>query len=86
MTRAVIAPWMDQAACHLLDPDLFFPTKNTAIVSATNAARRVCAGCPVRDECLEYALANNERWGVWGGLTRQERVRLRQARRRLGAA
>jgi WhiB family redox-sensing transcriptional regulator len=69
----------EQAACRnpLLDPDLWHgadddPKRATRIVRA----KAVCAGCTVRQECLEVALANNERLGVWGGLTPEERRKL----------
>lgn len=47
-------------------------------------ARATCAGCPVKEECLEYALVNNERWGVWGGTTPPERAAMRKARKLAG--
>ena len=74
MTR----PWWDHAACN--DPevaDLFFPEKG----GGTRTAKRICAGCPVRVPCLDYALDNDERFGVWGGLSERERRRLKRRRR-----
>lgn len=68
--------WHDLAACQYTDPDAFFVEKG----QSTNAAKRVCAACEVRAECLEYALANGEKWGVWGGLSEQERRRIRRDR------
>ena len=61
----------------LPDPDemAFFPVKG----GSTREAKRVCRGCEVRAECLEYALANDERFGIWGGLSERERRRLKQA-------
>lgn len=66
--------WMDRSACLGTDPDLFFPTRG----DDQTAAKRVCAGCQVRVECLEYALATNERNGIWGGLSERERRRMRR--------
>lgn len=68
--------WMDDAACARVDPDLFFPERG----ERTDLAKAVCFGCPVREECLEYALANNEKHGVWGGLSERQRRTLRSKR------
>lgn len=67
-------------------PSLFFPEKGGNAYGEAQAAKDVCNGvqgspCPVRDECLEWALVNNEGFGVWGGLSERERRRLRQERR-----
>jgi WhiB family redox-sensing transcriptional regulator len=67
-------PWYDRAACLTTDADAFFPEKG----GSTRAAKRVCRGCPVQAECLQYAIDNGERWGVWGGLSERERRRLKQ--------
>lgn len=67
-------PWMDFGACAETDPELFFPEVGGAIVTA----KRVCAGCDVQAECLAYALENDEQHGVWGGLSTNERRRLRR--------
>lgn len=61
--------WREDALCAQTDPDAFFPEKG----GSTKEARRVCYACPVRSECLEYALAHDERFGVWGGLSERER-------------
>lgn len=61
--------WMDSALCAQTDPELFFPDKG----QPSYDAKRVCATCPVRTECLLYALANREEYGIWGGLTARER-------------
>jgi len=74
-------PWMAAARCRNVDPDLFFPTKGGPDVTAH--AKAVCAQCPVRTECLEYAVENGERYGVWGGLSPKERRPLVRERRRL---
>ena len=65
------------ASCRGMDPDLFFPSSSGEV----KAAKAVCAACPVRAECLEYALANAERLGVWGGTSERERGRLRRSQR-----
>lgn len=69
-------PWAAQAACRGADQTVFFPVRGELV----GPARRVCAGCPVRESCLEYALANNEKFGVWGGKSERERRRIRRRR------
>jgi WhiB family redox-sensing transcriptional regulator len=68
--------WQDNANCLGVDPDLFFPERG----ASTREAKEVCKGCVVRGECLEYALANGEKFGIWGGLSERERRRLRRQR------
>lgn len=68
--------WMRDAACAEHPPAWWFPTRG----ANTTAARSVCRRCLVRDECLEYALADPELAGVWGGLTERDRQRLRAVR------
>jgi len=75
--------WDDQAACQSVDPELFFPAgQDTPSQDGVNAAVRVCRGCPVRLQCLEFALETRLEYGVWGGLTEQERRSLRRSRQR----
>jgi WhiB family redox-sensing transcriptional regulator len=62
-------PWAGYAACRDADADLFFSTEEPEVASAV----KICAGCPVRDECLEWALETRVRYGVWGGATERER-------------
>jgi WhiB family redox-sensing transcriptional regulator len=69
--------WRLDALCAETDPEAFFPEKG----GSTREAKRVCVGCDVRSECLEYALSNDERFGIWGGLSERERRRIRLARR-----
>lgn len=71
--------WQLHAACLGVDPELFFPGKEHPADLA--AARAVCQDCPVRIDCLEYALANGEQYGIWGGRSERERRRMRAARR-----
>ena len=68
--------WHDQANCLGVDPDLFFPERG----ASTREAKEVCRGCVVREACLEYALTNGEKFGIWGGMSERERRRLRRAR------
>jgi WhiB family redox-sensing transcriptional regulator len=75
--------WRRDAACRDEDPELFFPIGSTGpAIDQANAAKRVCARCDVREECLEFALASNQDAGVWGGLTEEERRSLRRQRQR----
>ena len=71
------ASWRLEALCAETDPEAFFPEKG----GSTRDAKRVCTGCSVRAECLEFALANDERFGIWGGLSERERRRLRLQQR-----
>ena len=74
--------WHEHAACRDTDPDLFFPESRGAQANLIAAqAKQVCARCQVRASCLETALANHERFGVWGGTTARERMRLQRERR-----
>jgi WhiB family transcriptional regulator, redox-sensing transcriptional regulator len=69
--------WLDWGMCAQTDPEAYYPEKS----ASPRAAQRVCAGCPVTSECLEWALANGERFGVWGGKTERERRKIARARR-----
>src|SRR5512135_722960 len=78
------AGWQQAAACRFADRDLFFPPEEERgryVGFRAAAAQRICRSCPVRGECLGYALAADERYGLWGGMTAEERRRLRRARR-----
>ena len=71
--------WRLDASCRDSNPDLFFPIGETGpAVEQTDAAKSVCAGCPVQVECLEFALATNQEAGVWGATTEEERRKLRK--------
>jgi WhiB family transcriptional regulator, redox-sensing transcriptional regulator len=70
--------WRNRAACRGVDPDVFYPASD----EETEVAKAICAQCPVREACLEYALANRERDGVWGGATERERRRMIRQRRK----
>ncbi len=67
-------PWQDQALCGQTDPEAFFVEKG----GNTKPAKAICALCPVTAECLEYALARQERFGIYGGLSPRERAKLRR--------
>lgn len=73
-------PWMARGACRGMDPSIFIPERRD---QTTTDAKRVCASCPVRDECLEYGIF--EPYGVWGGKTDNERRRIRSERHRARA-
>lgn len=66
--------WQADSLCTQTDPEAFFPEKG----GSTRDAKRICAECTVRTECLEYALANDERFGIWGGLSERERRKYRR--------
>ena len=79
--------WLTGATCIGQDPDLFFPVGATpSALEQTERARAVCAGCPVRPDCLEWSLVTCQDAGVWGGLDEEERRVIRRARRRSAAA
>lgn len=69
--------WQDYANCLGVDPELFFPARG----ESTKEAKEVCRGCVVREECLEQALMNTEKFGIWGGMSERERRGLRRQRR-----
>lgn len=71
-------PWKAEAACTGADPDVFFPERGASV----REARAICRGCPVRIECLDFALENRELFGIWGGKTEKERRSLRALRAR----
>ena len=66
--------WMLHARCRSLAPGEFFPSDGVGV----DKARRICAQCTAQPECLEYALANDERFGIWGGLSERERRKLKR--------
>lgn len=70
-TPAGIA-WQDRALCAQTGADFFFPEPGSSV----REAKRICGMCEMRSACLEYALANDERFGVWGGLSEKERQAL----------
>ena len=83
----VRTPDLSAGACRTADPDLFFPPDAELVKAGQRreaAAKAICAGCPVRDECLAYALESRQAFGIWGGADERERRAMlrRQAERR----
>jgi WhiB family transcriptional regulator, redox-sensing transcriptional regulator len=79
--------WRSSAACLSADPDLFFPISSTGPAERQIArAKVICANCPVRRECLEFAMTHDQTHGIWGGTTAEDRQRDRRRRRRRAAA
>jgi WhiB family redox-sensing transcriptional regulator len=66
--------WQADSLCAQTDPEAFFPEKG----GSTRDAKKICSACEVRADCLEYALENDERFGIWGGLSERERRKLRK--------
>lgn len=66
--------WQSDSLCAQTDPEAFFPEKG----GSTRDAKKICGSCEVRSQCLEYALENDERFGIWGGLSERERRKLRK--------
>lgn len=73
--RSRMYPFLAEAACEGMDPDLFYAEGAAAVARA----KGVCGACPVRDRCLEWALTREE-FGVWGGTTARERAAMRRQR------
>ena len=76
-----VGEWAARGACVGLPVDLFYPERG----GVSPFAKETCAGCPVRDECLDYALTNVIRHGVWGGTSEKERRKLRAARKQVAS-
>ena len=68
--------WTEEANCKGADADLFFPERG----ASTRTAKAICRACTVQDECLEYAVENSEKFGIWGGLSERERRRVKRQR------
>jgi WhiB family redox-sensing transcriptional regulator len=77
-SEPITREWIDRAACRGAGPKTWFPHPSQPAAEA----KRICAGCPVRGECLDYALENREEGGIWGGLNKHERKKVAAARRR----
>lgn len=78
----LVGGWMLFVNCGGVDPDLFFPERG----ASQKEAKAVCRSCVVREDCLEYALENDEKFGIWGGLSERERRRYRRQLARAKAA
>jgi WhiB family redox-sensing transcriptional regulator len=76
--------WRAEGACRTADPDIFFPVAVGTAVAAKQVARAllICAGCTVRQQCLDFAMRTRETAGIWGGTTPEERIRVHRARNR----
>jgi WhiB family transcriptional regulator, redox-sensing transcriptional regulator len=73
--------WRAAGACLAVDPDLFFPVAvGTAASQDTTRALQICDSCPVKRQCLEFAMRNGEVSGIWGGTTPDDRVRVLRGR------
>lgn len=68
--------WQVDANCNDKDADLFFPNRG----ASTREAKKICSECPVQEHCLEYAIVNAEKFGIWGGLSERERRKIRKER------
>ena len=81
------ANWRSAGACLSADPDLFFPISLTGPAEKQiTRAKTICAGCVVRQECLDFALTHGQVYGIWGGTTAEDRQRDRRRKRRAAAA
>lgn len=74
--RLAIIDLPTTTACQKLDPDIWYPEQGPPL-DITIEAKRLCSLCPVQVECLAYAIAANERHGIWGGLSADSRKKLR---------
>lgn len=72
----LVPEWMVDALCAQIDPEMFFPEKG----GSTRDAKKICAACPARLKCLDYALENQERYGIYGGLSERERRKITHLR------
>ncbi len=73
--------WAERALCRGYDPELFFPHAS----ALADLAKSVCARCPVRRQCADYALTTGQEFGVWGGMSEEERRREIRVRNRAAA-
>lgn len=68
--------WQDYANCRGADADLFFPERG----ASTRKAKAICNACDVKAECLDFAIIQGEKFGIWGGMSERERRRVRRQR------
>jgi WhiB family redox-sensing transcriptional regulator len=68
--------WQDYANCRGADADLFFPERG----ASTRKAKAICNACDVKEECLDFAIVQGEKFGIWGGMSERERRRVRRQR------
>lgn len=74
--------WQERGLCAQTDPEIFYPEKG----GSTREAKKICQGCEIREKCLEYAMQNDERYGIWGGLSERERRKLKKDREAAAAS
>lgn len=74
--------WRQHANCHGIDPDVFFPERG----QDPKPILAICAACPVRDECLQYAIDHHQPDGIWGGTTGRQRRTMKSARNKQSRA
>jgi WhiB family transcriptional regulator, redox-sensing transcriptional regulator len=86
MVTGRAADWRSAAACLNADPDLFFPMMTGRGLEQTEKAKAICARCPVRQQCLEFARAHDPIYGIWGGTTLDERQRIHRREQRAARA
>lgn len=77
LSQILDGAWMDRAKCKPLNTEIFFPTDGVGV----EKAKSICSGCAVREPCLEYALLNGIKDGVWGGTSERERRRIARERK-----
>ncbi len=79
--------WRQDALCHGMGSDLFYPVGTTgAAVEQIAAAKSICQNCIAKLACLDFAMQNDEQYGIWGETTQQERHQLRKHRREANSA
>jgi WhiB family transcriptional regulator, redox-sensing transcriptional regulator len=88
-TLTIPGRWAERALCAGADPDAWFPDRSRR--QSLTLAKRICGHCPVRAECLDYALSGADTWagisnGIWGGTTPRDRAQIRRRQRRAVAA
>ena len=77
--------WRNSAACRKSDPELFFPVGSVTSgpgLDQAEKAKAVCNSCGVQEDCAQYALENDQKFGIWGGLTEDERLALKRRQNR----
>lgn len=78
LTRSRDVDW-DSTACLRADPEIFYPDgRDSSAKPIIEQARGYCGSCEIKDDCLRDALARDEEWGIWGGMTERERKALRR--------
>lgn len=68
--------WVEDAVCAQTDPEVFFPPRSGGAPTQEADALRVCAGCPVREQCLQYSIETRQWWGIWGGVSQRKRRKM----------